>query len=112
MYHLLFFISKLLFWGQNFQQFNPTRRQSLWDFGPTRKRISPAKKHTKEHTSENAREHDQTDRDGTHEQHVHHRHVAERFHFSLLRRVRELGLGIPGLIAWQLIEAGQLWRGR
>ena len=31
---------------------------------------------------------------------------------SLVRRVRELALGIPGLIAWQLIEAGHLWRGR
>jgi putative membrane protein len=30
---------------------------------------------------------------------------------SLLRRVRELALGIPGLIAWQLIEGGRLWRG-
>ena len=31
---------------------------------------------------------------------------------SLLRRMRELALGIPGLIAWQLIEAGRLWRRR
>jgi len=31
---------------------------------------------------------------------------------SLLRRVRELALGIPGLVVWQLIEAGRLWRGR
>jgi putative membrane protein len=31
---------------------------------------------------------------------------------SLVRRVRELALGIPGLVAWQLIEAGHLWRGR
>lgn len=31
---------------------------------------------------------------------------------SLLRRARELALGIPGLIAWQLLEAGRLWRGR
>jgi putative membrane protein len=30
---------------------------------------------------------------------------------SLLRRVRELALGIPGLIAWQLVEGGRLWRG-
>jgi hypothetical protein len=29
---------------------------------------------------------------------------------SLLRRARELALGIPGLIAWQLLEAGRLWR--
>jgi putative membrane protein len=31
---------------------------------------------------------------------------------SLLRRMRELALGIPGLVAWQLVEAGRLWRGR
>jgi putative membrane protein len=31
---------------------------------------------------------------------------------SLLRRVRELAWGIPGLLAWQLIEAGRLWRGK
>jgi len=31
---------------------------------------------------------------------------------SLLRRVRELALGIPGVIAWQLIEAARLRRGR
>lgn len=31
---------------------------------------------------------------------------------SLLRRVREIALGIPGLIAWQLIEAGRLWQTR
>ena len=30
---------------------------------------------------------------------------------SLLRRARELALGIPGLIVWQLLEAGRLWRG-
>jgi putative membrane protein len=29
---------------------------------------------------------------------------------SLLRRVRELALGIPGLVTWQLLEAGRLWR--
>jgi putative membrane protein len=29
---------------------------------------------------------------------------------SLLRRARELALGIPGLMAWQLLEAGRLWR--
>jgi len=28
---------------------------------------------------------------------------------SLVRRVRELALGIPGLIAWHLIEANRLW---
>jgi putative membrane protein len=31
---------------------------------------------------------------------------------SLLRRVREIALGIPGLIAWQLLEAGRLWQTR
>jgi putative membrane protein len=31
---------------------------------------------------------------------------------SLLRRVRELALGIPGMIAWQLVEAGRLRRAR
>jgi putative membrane protein len=30
---------------------------------------------------------------------------------SLLRRARELALGIPGLITWHLLEAGRLWRG-
>jgi putative membrane protein len=29
---------------------------------------------------------------------------------SLLRRVRELGVGIPGVIAWQFVEAGHLRR--
>jgi hypothetical protein len=31
---------------------------------------------------------------------------------SLVRRVRELATGIPGLIAWQLVEAGRVWRVR
>jgi putative membrane protein len=31
---------------------------------------------------------------------------------SLVRRVRELAWGIPGLVVWQFIEAGRLWRGR
>src|SRR4029453_292175 len=31
---------------------------------------------------------------------------------SLIARVRELALGIPGLITWQLIEARRLWRVR
>jgi putative membrane protein len=31
---------------------------------------------------------------------------------SLVRRVRELLLGIPGLVAWQLIEGGRLWQAR
>jgi putative membrane protein len=31
---------------------------------------------------------------------------------SLVRRVRELALGIPGLITWHLIEASRLWQGR
>jgi putative membrane protein len=34
------------------------------------------------------------------------------FALSLIARVRELALGIPGLISWQLIEARRLWRGR
>lgn len=31
---------------------------------------------------------------------------------SLVRRMRELALGIPALISWQLLEATRLWRGR
>jgi uncharacterized membrane protein YbhN (UPF0104 family) len=31
---------------------------------------------------------------------------------SLVRRVRELALGIPGLITWHLIEANRLWQDR
>lgn len=34
------------------------------------------------------------------------------FALSLVRRMRELALGIPGLISWQLVEATRLWRGR
>ena len=34
------------------------------------------------------------------------------FALSLIARVRELALGIPGLICWQVIEARRLWRGR
>jgi putative membrane protein len=34
------------------------------------------------------------------------------FALSLIARVRELILGIPGLICWQLIEARRLWRVR
>lgn len=34
------------------------------------------------------------------------------FALSLIARVRELVLGIPGLISWQLIEARRLWRAR
>ena len=34
------------------------------------------------------------------------------FALSLIARVRELILGIPGLITWQLIEARRLWRAR
>ena len=34
------------------------------------------------------------------------------FALSLIARVRELALGIPGLIFWQLIEARRLWRAR
>jgi putative membrane protein len=31
---------------------------------------------------------------------------------SLLRRVREIALGVPGLIAWQLFETGRFWQTR
>src|SRR5215469_12298409 len=31
---------------------------------------------------------------------------------SLVARAREIGIGIPGLITWQVIEARRLWRGR
>jgi putative membrane protein len=34
------------------------------------------------------------------------------FALSLIARVRELALGIPGLIAWQIFEARRLWRAR
>jgi hypothetical protein len=34
------------------------------------------------------------------------------FALSLIARVRELILGIPGLVAWQVIEARRLWRAR
>jgi putative membrane protein len=34
------------------------------------------------------------------------------FALSLIARVRELALGIPGLIAWQLVEGRRLWRAR
>jgi conserved hypothetical protein/putative membrane protein len=34
------------------------------------------------------------------------------FALSLIARVRELAIGIPGLISWQLIEARRLWRVR
>src|SRR5205085_3967541 len=34
------------------------------------------------------------------------------FALSLIARVRELALGIPGLITWQLIEGRRLWRTR
>jgi uncharacterized membrane protein YbhN (UPF0104 family) len=34
------------------------------------------------------------------------------FALSLIARVRELILGIPGLVTWQLIEARRLWRAR
>jgi hypothetical protein len=34
------------------------------------------------------------------------------FALSLVARAREIGLGIPGLITWQVIEARRLWRGR
>src|SRR5712691_5403380 len=34
------------------------------------------------------------------------------FALSLIARVRELALGVPGLIAWQLIEGRRVWRAR
>ena len=34
------------------------------------------------------------------------------FALALVARAREIGLGIPGLISWQLIEARRLWRTR
>jgi putative membrane protein len=34
------------------------------------------------------------------------------FALSLVARAREIGLGIPGLITWQVIEARRLWRVR
>ena len=34
------------------------------------------------------------------------------FALSLIARVRELALGIPGLISWQIFEACRLWRAR
>jgi putative membrane protein len=34
------------------------------------------------------------------------------FALSLVARAREIGLGIPGLITWQFIEARRLWRVR
>ena len=32
------------------------------------------------------------------------------FALALIRRVRELALGLPGLFAWQLVEGGRLLR--
>jgi len=29
---------------------------------------------------------------------------------SLLKRARDLTIGVPGLVAWQLLESGRLWR--
>ena len=34
------------------------------------------------------------------------------FALSLITRLRELGLGIPGLIAWQVIEGRRILRAR
>jgi hypothetical protein len=31
---------------------------------------------------------------------------------ALIARARELAIGIPGVICWQLIEARRLWRAR
>lgn len=36
----------------------------------------------------------------------------DAFALSLIARVRELALGIPGLICWQLVEGRRLWRER
>jgi hypothetical protein len=29
---------------------------------------------------------------------------------SLLKRARDLTIGVPALVAWQLLESGRLWR--
>ncbi|MEA2778496.1 MAG: hypothetical protein QOK29_40, partial [Rhodospirillaceae bacterium] len=29
---------------------------------------------------------------------------------SLLKRARDLSLGVPALLAWQLVESGRIWR--
>src|SRR5205807_8855416 len=34
------------------------------------------------------------------------------FALSLIARMRELALGIPGLVVWQMIEGRRMWRGR
>jgi putative membrane protein len=39
-------------------------------------------------------------------------HGDAAFALSLIARVRELALGIPGLISWQIIEARRLWHAR
>ncbi len=31
---------------------------------------------------------------------------------ALIRRVRELIIGLPGLLTWQLVEGGRFWRSR
>jgi hypothetical protein len=34
------------------------------------------------------------------------------FAISLIARCRDLAIGIPALVGWQVIEARRLWRGR
>ncbi len=34
------------------------------------------------------------------------------FALALIRRVRELIIGLPGLLTWQLVEGGRFWRSR
>lgn len=34
------------------------------------------------------------------------------FALALIRRVRELAFGVPGLVVWQLIEGGRMWQKR
>ena len=34
------------------------------------------------------------------------------FALALIRRVRELAIGLPGLLAWQFVEGGHFWRSR
>jgi uncharacterized membrane protein YbhN (UPF0104 family) len=34
------------------------------------------------------------------------------FALALIRRVRELAIGLPGLLVWQFVEGGHFWRSR
>jgi uncharacterized membrane protein YbhN (UPF0104 family) len=34
------------------------------------------------------------------------------FALALIRRVRELAIGLPGLLLWQFVEGGHFWRSR